>query len=197
MNIGTKVAYLKGLAEGLEISSDSKNGKIIKGILDVLEEIANTIEMLEEENETLEDYITEVDEDLGQLEEDYERTCGYKLYKKENNGLSLDDLKDSEDEDDFDELDEFEDFEYDDDDEDDLEDDEILDGIVEIKCPKCSKHIFIETDDLLDSESINCSECGGEITIINELKDGEGCSCEHCMHHDDDNDDNQENQNDI
>jgi hypothetical protein len=35
MNIGEKVAYLKGLAEGLELSSDTKNGKIIKGILDI------------------------------------------------------------------------------------------------------------------------------------------------------------------
>ncbi|MCL1858358.1 MAG: hypothetical protein FWF92_03910 [Oscillospiraceae bacterium] len=174
MNISEKVAYLKGLAEGLEISSDSKNGKIIKGILDVLADISESVEILEDETATLDDYITEVDEDLGQLEEDFEKTCGYKLYEKEKN--SLIDMHTCEDEDEFEDL---EDFEYED--EDDLEDDALLDGIVEIKCPKCNKHIFVETDDLLDSDYINCSECGGEIKVVNEMTDGENCSCGHCI----------------
>ena len=38
MNISEKVAYLKGLAEGLELE-DSKEGKLIKGIIDVLDDI--------------------------------------------------------------------------------------------------------------------------------------------------------------
>jgi len=58
MNIGEKTAYLKGLADGLEISSDSKNGKIIKGILDILEDVGE-----------LEHYIKEIDDDLAALEE--------------------------------------------------------------------------------------------------------------------------------
>ena len=176
MDISKKVAYLKGLAEGLDISSDSKNGKIIKGILDVLEDMAESVESLEEDNEYFEDYITEIDDDLGQLEEDFEKTCGYKLYKKEN---------DLDDTDEFgDELEDFEDYEYfednDDEEEDILADGELLDGIVEIKCPKCGRHIFVETDDLLDSDYINCTECGEDITVINEMKNGEGCSCGHC-----------------
>ena len=189
MDISKKVAYLKGLAEGLDISSDSKNGKIIKGILDVLENMAESVESLEEDNEYFEDYITEIDDDLGQLEEDFEKTCGYKLYKKEND---LDEIDDEEDDDD-----DFEDYEYfedDNDDEDILADGEILDGIVEIKCPKCGRHIFVETDDLLDSDYINCTECGGDITVINEIKDG--CSCGHC-HNAEENEEEQDNPDEL
>lgn len=178
MDIGKKVAYLKGLAEGLEISADSKTGKIITGILDVLEEMAESIELLEDESDTLDDYITEVDEDLGQLEEDFDKTCGHKLFRHEHKHKNECERFNELDE--FNELDDLEDYE------DDLEDDELLDGIVEIKCPKCNKHIFIETDDLLDSDYINCSECGGEIKVINEMRNGAGCSCEHCAQHDGD-----------
>ena len=38
-----EVAYLKGLAEGLEISKETKEGKIIHKIIDVLENFADSI----------------------------------------------------------------------------------------------------------------------------------------------------------
>ena len=38
-----EVAYLKGLAEGLEISKETKEGKIIHKIIDVLESFADSI----------------------------------------------------------------------------------------------------------------------------------------------------------
>ncbi|WP_396133363.1 CD1247 N-terminal domain-containing protein, partial [Faecalibacillus intestinalis] len=44
-----EVAYLKGLAEGLEISEETKEGKIINKIVDVLESFADAIVELEEE----------------------------------------------------------------------------------------------------------------------------------------------------
>ena len=181
MNIGEKVAYLKGLAEGLEVSSvASKNGKILNGILDVLEDIAASIETLEEESESLEDYIDEIDEDLSLLEKSFIKTCGKMTCKKNKNKNADEEYNKSlfsdfdADDDDYDEFDEDEDEEY--------EDGALLDGLVEIKCPRCGRHIFIETDDLLDSESINCVECGNDIKIINEMDDGDGCSCEHCAH---------------
>ena len=168
MNISEKVAFLKGLAEGLEISSDSKNGKLIKGILDVLEDIADSVESLEDDSEFLEDYITEIDEDLGILEDDFEdvkKTCGKKIFEPENKKSGLDAMNICEDEPDYD----------------DLDDDALLDGIVEIKCPKCGGHIFVETDDLLDGGYIECSECGGEITVLDDMGDLQnGCSCGHC-----------------
>ena len=178
MNIGSKVAYLKGLADGLEISDESKEGKIIKGILEALEDMAEMLETLEEENETLEDYITEVDEDLGQLEKDYEKTCGHKLLAFEE--------EDEEDED----FKEFEDFENE-----EFDENEALDGVLEIKCPHCKKHVLIETDAILNSESLSveCPECAGSISIL--IDDDSGCSCSGCganhdkCNHGDDGDD--------
>ena len=43
-----EVAYLKGLAEGLEIGKESKEGKIIHKIIDVLESFAESIVELDE-----------------------------------------------------------------------------------------------------------------------------------------------------
>mgnify|MGYP000736459654 FL=1 len=37
MEISEKVAYLKGLAEGLALDSDTKEGKLIAAIIDVLD----------------------------------------------------------------------------------------------------------------------------------------------------------------
>ena len=189
MNIGEKVAYLKGLAEGLELSSDTKNGKIIKGILDILEDMAASIQTLEDETETLDDYITEIDGDLGELEKDVMRLCRHKVlpyhHHKHGHNFGMGEMFDeNEDENEN----EDEDLDLDDlnDDGDEIESavNDILDGDgdVEIKCPKCGEHIFIETDELLDSEYINCSECGAEIAAIDtsEMSEISGCSCGHC-----------------
>lgn len=48
-----KVSYLKGLAEGLEISQDTKDGKMIHKIIDVLEDFAYSINDLQEEQDEL------------------------------------------------------------------------------------------------------------------------------------------------
>ena len=48
-----EVAYLKGLAEGLEISKETKEGKIIHKIIDVLESFADSIVELDEDCDDL------------------------------------------------------------------------------------------------------------------------------------------------
>ena len=63
MNIGEKVAYLKGLAEGLDISPETKEGKLLKAMLDVLGDIAA--------------YAEELDEDLGALEQAFVESNDY------------------------------------------------------------------------------------------------------------------------
>ena len=40
MEISEKVAYLKGLAEGLALDTDTKEGKLIAAIIDVLDDMA-------------------------------------------------------------------------------------------------------------------------------------------------------------
>ena len=40
MEISQKVAYLKGLAEGLALDTESKEGKLIAAIIDVLDDMS-------------------------------------------------------------------------------------------------------------------------------------------------------------
>ncbi|MEG1141526.1 MAG: zinc ribbon domain-containing protein [Clostridia bacterium] len=65
-----EVAYLKGLAEGLEISTETKEGKIIHKIVDALESFADAIVELEEEQADLVEYVESIDEDLADMEDD-------------------------------------------------------------------------------------------------------------------------------
>jgi len=67
----TDIAYLQGLAEGLEIDDSSKEGKILVGILDVLADMAVAIEDLQIEQRELEDYVDNIDEDLADLEDNF------------------------------------------------------------------------------------------------------------------------------
>lgn len=69
MSITEKTAYLKGLCEGLGIDAEKPEGKMINEIIKVLDEIALDLADLDERCETLNDYIEEIDEDLGEVEE--------------------------------------------------------------------------------------------------------------------------------
>ena len=65
MNVSEKVAYIKGLAEGLSVDD-----KVVNAILDVLGDIAKEVASLKETTEYLESYIEEVDDDHRALEEE-------------------------------------------------------------------------------------------------------------------------------
>jgi len=62
------VSYLQGLAAGLEMAADSKEGKLLSGIVDVLGEFADSVEELGDSQDSLEDYLESIDEDLYALE---------------------------------------------------------------------------------------------------------------------------------
>ena len=70
MTISEKVAYLKGLAEGLNIGTDkSKEGKLINVMIGILEEIALSIEDLEENSLALGEEIDVLSDDLADVED--------------------------------------------------------------------------------------------------------------------------------
>ena len=77
MTSSEKVAYLKGLAEGLAIDTEkSKEGKLINVIIGILEEIGMSIEDLEENTVALGEEIDSISDDLSGLEEAvYEDDC--------------------------------------------------------------------------------------------------------------------------
>lgn len=59
-----KISFLKGLAEGLNIENSSKEGKLMLHIIDTFDEFADVIEVLIENNEELEEYISYIDEEV-------------------------------------------------------------------------------------------------------------------------------------
>lgn len=65
-----KVAYLRGLAEGLGVEEESKEGKLLLHIIDTLDDFAEAIEEILEEQEELEEYVSYIDEDLNDVEDD-------------------------------------------------------------------------------------------------------------------------------
>jgi predicted transcriptional regulator YdeE len=65
-----KVAYLKGLADGLGIDESTKEGKLLLTIVETLEEFAEVMEEIVEDQIDLEEYVNFIDEDLADVEDD-------------------------------------------------------------------------------------------------------------------------------
>ena len=146
MTISEKVAYLKGLADGLDLDKEpSKEGKIIAKIIDVLEDVGFAVEDLEVEVEALTDGMESMAEDLSDVE----------------TALSDEDDEDEDDEDEDDTLDlsdlgdDFFEIECPSCGEDIVIDESVLD-IGEVTCPNCGDRFSMdlveepETDDGAD-----------------------------------------------
>ena len=65
-----KISYLSGLAEGLGIEEKSKEGKLLLHIVDTLEDFADAINEVYEDQTDLADYVDFMDEDLSDVEEE-------------------------------------------------------------------------------------------------------------------------------
>ena len=81
MGISEKVAYLKGLMEGMKFDTETNEGKLFAAIIDVLDDIAFEIEDLTDEVMELEDGVDVISDDLADVEdlvyedEDEEKEC--------------------------------------------------------------------------------------------------------------------------
>ncbi len=67
--LSEKVAHLKGLMEGLNLDEKGKEAKVFTAIADVLEGIAEELDLLERKHEELDDFVDAIDGDLSDLEE--------------------------------------------------------------------------------------------------------------------------------
>ncbi len=67
--ISEKVAYLRGLMEGMGLDENENTTKLFEAVVDTLEDIATELGDITETQEELEEYIEEVDEALGDVEE--------------------------------------------------------------------------------------------------------------------------------
>ena len=69
MEITEKVAYLKGLADGLALDPETKEGKILIAIIDVLDDMALELEDKKDLQEELAEGLDVVSEDLEDVED--------------------------------------------------------------------------------------------------------------------------------
>ena len=59
-----KVAYIRGLAEGLELDDSKKEVKVLNAIIDLLDDLAMSLADLEDGYSDMADQLDAVDEDL-------------------------------------------------------------------------------------------------------------------------------------
>lgn len=145
MTITERVAYLKGLAEGLSLDTQSKEGKILTAMIDILDDMAYEISDTQEMIGELGEQLDMIDEDLDALEEivyedeedDDDCGCGC--------GCGCDD--DDEDE--------------------DFDDSELF----EVVCPTCGDCIYLD-EGMLDEGEMDCPSCGEHLEFDFEF-DGE------------------------
>ena len=138
MTLSEKSAYLKGLMEGMKLSTETDEGKMIAAIVELLGDVTKTLGDVQETTIAISDELDEIEDDLDAIE----------------------DFIMSMDEDDFD------DEEFEDDDEDfDFEDlEEGFDfgdeetTIYEVTCA-CGEVIAFD-EETLEEGSIVCENCG-------------------------------------
>lgn len=92
MEITEKVAYLKGLAEGMELDTGKKESKLLAAIIDVLEDIALELADIEDAQEELGDGLDAVSDDLEDVED-----LLYGEDEEDGGEYELDDLGEDED----------------------------------------------------------------------------------------------------
>lgn len=68
MKLSEKVAYLKGLGDGLKLDSDKAETKLIHSIIDILEDVAESIDQNGADLAEINARVDEIDLDLGDLE---------------------------------------------------------------------------------------------------------------------------------
>ena len=69
MTISEKSAYLKGLMDGLKLSTESDEGKMIAAMVDLLGDMARKITDIEDTTIAISDELDEIEEDLDAIED--------------------------------------------------------------------------------------------------------------------------------
>ena len=69
MNLTERAAYIKGLADGMELDTATKEGKLLAALIELVSDMADEIAEMDERIDTAFEYCEELDEDLGEVEE--------------------------------------------------------------------------------------------------------------------------------
>lgn len=137
MTITEKVAYLRGLSEGMKIDETTNEGRLFKAIIDVLDDMAFSIADVEDGLDEVGEQLEAIDEDLGNLEEDFygddEEDEDQELYEVTcpscNETICLD---------------------Y----------ETLQSG--EIECPSCGEHLEFDLDECECTCDCDCEDCSAE-----------------------------------
>ena len=70
MNMLEKLAYLKGLIQGLGLDESKKDTKVINNLTTLLDDIVTSVCSLQDTVEEMKQQLDAVDEDLGEIEKD-------------------------------------------------------------------------------------------------------------------------------
>ncbi len=144
MTNSERAAYIRGLMDGLELDPQAKETKLFNAIVDLLDDLCLTMEEMEDAYDELCGQVDEIDEDLGELEEEF-----YEFDDEDDCDCFCDRDCDCDDCDcDCSDCDC--DCDCDDDEDDGCE--------FEVVCPVCGDHIML-TEAMLDEGSINCPNC--------------------------------------
>lgn len=133
-NISNQLSYLKGLIDGIKVDPESDYGRIFEGIINVLDEINDSVDDILSYQDELAEQVDLIDDDLAVLEEE---------------------LSDDEDDDD--------DFEYYEVDCPKCGavvclDEDFFDSENAVTCPECGEEFDIELDCDCDCEGCDCCE---------------------------------------
>lgn len=129
MDIRERAAYLKGMMSAMDFDSEDKESKLFTGIIDLLSEMAGSIENLEEDMDEVCEQLENLDEDISSLE----CLCGKSCH------CDCDDCDC-----------------HDEDEDDDYEDD---DDFYELTCPECNEKICLDSEsDEENLKCPNCGE---------------------------------------
>ena len=151
MTINEKSAYLKGLMDGLKLSTETDEGKMIAAIVELLGDITKKVTDIENTTIAISDELDEIEEDLDAIE---------------------DFIMDEEDE--WDEEDEDDSWDgWDEDDEEGFDFGDEDSTIYEVECA-CGEIINFD-EETLEEGSIICPNCGEtlEFTFEDEEEDEE------------------------
>ena len=141
MEILEKVAYMKGLAEGLGLDGKSKEGKLLKVMMDILDDIALELQDIRDEQSDLEEGLDAVSDDLSDVETFiYELEGGEEEDGEEDGEVYQTTCPNCEEEIFFDE-------------------DVLADGSV--LCPNCGEKLEFDLEDLSGCGGC-CGACGGD-----------------------------------
>ena len=151
MTISEKSAYLKGLMDGLKLNTESDEGKMIAGIVDLLGDMAKRVTDIEETTIAISDELDEIEEDLDAIED-------FIMAEADDD---FEDFEDYEDDDWEDEEDPEEGFDFGDEDT----------TVYEVECA-CGEIIDFD-EETLEKGSIVCPNCGETLEFSLDDEDEE------------------------